>query len=180
MVTGRIGSRASRNDLDAHRLRNLDDLAGGRQGAVLFIDAEDHDVVAVLVGDQQEVAAGIDGEVARPVAAGGFVAQRGEAARGGIDGEDGEAVVPTVRAVEEAPVRREVYVGAVAVALVILREGGDRLQRLQGTPLRVVSRGSPGSQASRARPAGSRPSSWRSNSRTSATSGNSSSARRRR
>ena len=81
--------------------RHRQNLAGGRQVAGLLIDLEDHDVIAGLIGGQQVAAAGRDFKVAWCLASGGDVFQQFGCAGCGIEGEDGNAVVPAVRAVEK-------------------------------------------------------------------------------
>ena len=75
------------------------------------VDAEGDDGVGVLVGGEEPVARGVDGEVARGLAPGGFVAEAGEAAGGLVDGKHGDAVVTAVGAVDRLARRRDVDVG---------------------------------------------------------------------
>ncbi len=76
-------------------------MAGGVEVAGLGVDAEGDDGVGVLVGGEEPVARGVDGEVAGGLTPGGFVGKAGEAAGGLVDGEHGDAVVAAVGAVDE-------------------------------------------------------------------------------
>jgi len=79
-------------------------MPGSRQRAACRIDPEDDDAIEVLVGDEQELPAGIDGKVARVLDPLGLVFGLGELARLGIDLITDDAVVPAVRA-EQEPAR---------------------------------------------------------------------------
>ena len=75
---------------DALRDRDL------REGARCGVDAESHDVLGVLVFGEEELAGGVEGEVAGFCAQGGVVSSRPELAGGSIDAEHADGVVATV------------------------------------------------------------------------------------
>ena len=88
---------------DGHRQR--DGLADGFKVAGVGVDAEDLNVIRVLMAGEEPAAGGVEVEVARCFAAAGGVAERGEGAVAGVDGEAGQAVVAAVAAVEESAQR---------------------------------------------------------------------------
>ena len=93
------GSLLWENHLYAHGHRRLGPVSGIREQAGLRMDAEDDDVAAVLIGDEQETAGRIDAEVAWRLAPGGHMVYGSEPTGLRIDGEDSDAVVAAVGAV---------------------------------------------------------------------------------
>ena len=81
------------------------------------------DVVRSLVGGQQPAAGRVDAEVARGLALGGCRFDRGQSAVVRIDGEDGDAIVAPVRAVDEPAGRVDLDLGRVANAIKALGQG---------------------------------------------------------
>src|ERR1700730_2702096 len=89
---------------DANGGGGFRDFAGGGQGAGGGIDAEDYDVVGLLVGGEEEFAGRVDGEVARSFAHGRIFVFHLEGAFRWVDGEGGDGVdVGAVGGVEEFP-----------------------------------------------------------------------------
>ena len=91
----------------------LDDRAEGAEAAV-GLKRNGRDAAAAVVGDEQGLAGGVDGEVARAGAAGGLLVEEGERAGGRVDGVGGEAgggralgVAAFVEGVEEFAVGME-------------------------------------------------------------------------
>ena len=107
--------------LHAHRLRHLYPDTGGRQFTALLIDPKDDQTVGVLVGDDQELPGRIDGEIARHLDLTRLMAAGSEVACLGVDGEDGDAIVAAVGAVEELAAGVNLHLGGAVVA----GAGGD-------------------------------------------------------
>src|SRR5262249_59886843 len=80
----------------------------------------------------------VDGKVARGLDALALVAGGGELAGVGVNGEDGDAVVPAVRAVEKLARRVDHHLRRVAGPLEVLRQRRDRLDLLEGALVRVI------------------------------------------
>ena len=85
------------------RRRNADFDARRRQGARAWVDAEHHDAPGILIRGQQELSAGIDGEIARRFAARRSVPGRGQRARRNVDAKDGDAVMTAIGGVQKLP-----------------------------------------------------------------------------
>src|SRR5271165_6936949 len=90
---------------DIHGRGNLHAFAGEGQLAAAAIDAENFDVVGVLIGDQEIVSGRIDDEVAGGFAASEKISNGGEDSGLWIDGKDGDAVAATVGNVQKFPRR---------------------------------------------------------------------------
>jgi len=88
----------------------------------------------LLVGSEQELAGGVDAEVARGGAPGGLVAKRGQLTVLLVDPEHGDAVVAAVRAVEKLAAWVNEHLGG-AVSLDRVGHGGDGLQCLESAAL---------------------------------------------
>ena len=99
-----------RNELAADGGSYLNAVPGRRQAAGLGVDAEDHDVVGILVGGQKILPHGIDGKIARRHASSGLVANRAESAVR-IERENSDAVVTSVRTINKSPIRGNMNVG---------------------------------------------------------------------
>src|SRR5262245_15924685 len=100
------------NELQTDRRRDFGRLSCRRQLSGLLIDAESDDVIAVLIGYEQERARRIYAEIARRFATRRFVRDEVQLARALIDRECDDAVMAAVRAVNEPARRVDVYVGA--------------------------------------------------------------------
>src|SRR5580704_2717226 len=87
-----------------------------RECASFWVDAEDNDGIGVLVFGEKELASGVDGEVARLLAAGGVVAGAFEFARRWIDGEHGDGIVAAIGGKEPFARWMESDFGSVVVA----------------------------------------------------------------
>ena len=94
----------------------------------------------MLVGSEQELAGGVDAEVARSGAPGGLVAKRGQLTVLLVDPEHGDAVVAAVRAIEKlsAWVNKNL---SGAVSLNRVGNGRDGLQCLELAALGPVANG---------------------------------------
>lgn len=66
-----------------------------------LVDAEGDDVIAVLIGSQQECAAGVNGEVSRSPAMGCLVRNDRQPPRILVDGKNCQAIVPAIGAVQK-------------------------------------------------------------------------------
>ena len=86
-------------------------MSRGRQPSRVWIEVEGADRVAVLVGYEEHHSHDINREVARPAASGCFMTDVREPAGLCIEGKDDEAIVPAIRAVEKATIRRDMNVG---------------------------------------------------------------------
>ena len=135
-----IASLFLQNHPDADRLAELDLVAGELEFAGIQIDAEYGHVVGLLVGGEQELAGGVDAEVARGGSPGGLVAKRGQLAVLLVDPEHGDAVVAAVRAVEKLAAWVNEDLGS-AVSLDRVGHGGDGLQCLESAALGPVAKG---------------------------------------
>src|SRR5260370_36216415 len=82
-----IGLQASwlRNENDADRGGGFGDFAGGGQGAGGGIDAEDEDVVGLLISGEEKFAGGVDGEGARSFSHGWIFVSQFQSAFRGVD-----------------------------------------------------------------------------------------------
>ena len=117
---------------DAHRRGDLDRLAGGPEQAAGRVDVEDGHVVGVLVGGQEAAAGRVDGEASRGLALSGLVAREAEFARQSVDGENRNAVMPAVRAVNELARRVDGDLGREADPLEPLGQGRDAFEAFEG------------------------------------------------
>ena len=122
-----------RYEFNADWKRHRQNLACWSQVAGLLIDLEDHDVVAVLVGCQQVAAAGSDLKVARCLATRGDVFQQFRCTGCGIEGEDGKAIVPAVRAIKKFSGGVHLDFRGIVLSLESLRQSRDCGQALQAT-----------------------------------------------
>src|ERR1700732_4327273 len=77
---------------DADGGRSFDDFASGAEGAGRGIDAEDDNIVGLLIGGEEEFAGGVDGEVARGFSHGRVFIFQVESAFRGIDGKGGDGI----------------------------------------------------------------------------------------
>ena len=82
--------------LDAHGRRHLHHMPRRQEFPGFRFDLERHDRIAVLVGDEQEPAAGINPETARSFSPGRFMANVREPSGTLIDPVDHDAVVTPV------------------------------------------------------------------------------------
>ena len=96
------------------------------------VAGEDGDGVGALVGDEQPVLGGVEGEMAGDGAAAGAAPLVGETAAVGRDGEGGEEVVAAVGDVGEAGVAVEDDVVAGGGAFVGLEREGEVLHGGEG------------------------------------------------
>ena len=103
---------------------------------------EDGDRPRALVAGEDPPAGRVDREVPRVLPADAHVPRRREAAGRLVDGEDGEAVVAAVRAVDEAAVGRYRDLGRRARPGEARGQGAHRLERREGALVRVVGEGS--------------------------------------
>src|SRR5260370_41176584 len=89
-----IGLQASwlRNENDADRGGGFGDFAGGGQGAGGGIDAENDDVVGLLISGEEKFAGGIDSEIARSFSHGGIFVFQFQGAFRGLDREGADGV----------------------------------------------------------------------------------------
>jgi hypothetical protein len=101
-------------------------------------------VGVVLVGGEEVVARGIDGEIAGSFAQGGLVLDKGESAGGVVDGVDGDAIVAAVPGVEKSASRVNGDLGGGVEVGEFIREGGDGLKFGENSGLGVVVEGSDG------------------------------------
>src|SRR6266516_4938541 len=122
---------------DADRAAGLHDLAGRGELAAGPVDAERDDGVAALVGRIEEAARRVETEVARLLAPGQLPADRREPAAVRVNGEDGDAVVPAVRAVDEAPGWRDADLGRGVPAAERRGKRRDDIERPQDARIRV-------------------------------------------
>ena len=76
-------------------------MAGRSQPASGLVDVEGNNIVATLIRNQQELACRSDREVARPVASGRSMFDQFEISCLRIDFEDDDAVVSTIRSIQE-------------------------------------------------------------------------------
>jgi hypothetical protein len=111
--------REGRDELQADGRRHFERVPREVGLAGLRVEAEDVNRVRVLIRGQKVSARRVYGEVARSAPARRLVTDECERARAAVNLEDGDAVVPAVRAVEEAAAGRDVYVGAGVRALEI-------------------------------------------------------------
>ena len=116
-------------------------MTGGGETTGLRIDFEDDHRATVLIGGQEVGSRWIDAEIARGLAPGGLVAGGGQQSRDGVDREDRDAVVPAVGAIEKLAGGVDLHLRRHVGLLEPGRQGGDRLQGLQGPGPRVVTEG---------------------------------------
>src|SRR5215475_12782849 len=90
-----------RKERDADRRGSTERFAGGREFSGGLIDSEFDDVVGVLILGKEEFAGGIDCEVARFLAAGGYDFYLHESAVFLVDAVHGERIVAAIGGVEE-------------------------------------------------------------------------------
>lgn len=86
----------------ADRTAGLDRKAGRLKRALLAVDRQCDDGVAILVQSVHEAAIGRAGHEARRLALRGHGLQKAQATGVAIDGEYRDAVVPAIRSVEKA------------------------------------------------------------------------------
>jgi len=96
----------------------------------LRVDAENNDGIGVLVFGEEEVACGIDGEVAGFLTASGEVACWSESSLLRIDGEHGDGIVAAIGGKEPFARRMEGDFGGVVAAFVVGWDRGDALRGL--------------------------------------------------
>src|SRR5262245_40569585 len=89
------------NKSHAHRHRHFRCDAGWFQRAGGLVNGEDYDAIAVLVGDEAELAARVEGKIPRCLDAFRLMTGRGQLAALRIDREHRDAVVAAIRAVEK-------------------------------------------------------------------------------
>src|SRR6185437_12393115 len=118
-------SRASlRHKNHTHGGGDLDVNSGGREAAGLGVDAENDDVVGVLVGSQKPAAGWVDPEPAGSAALRAGVVDQSEPAGLPVDPEDGDAVgAAAVGDVEELARRMNHDLGGGLVAGEALGKG---------------------------------------------------------
>ena len=112
-------------------LGTRDTLACGLQRAALRIDAEDHDRARITILGQQEHAGRIDREIPRIFALRGLDADQAELPGIGRSGENRDAVMPTVRPVDELARRMDLHFSRVAPSAKVSRQRRDRLDLVQ-------------------------------------------------
>ena len=123
----------------ADGFRAFDRTAGGSQRTRITINTKNGDVVGVLVGGEQKSPRRIDTEIAGSLSTGWFVLDEGKLAGLFVDGEYGNAVVTTVRAIDELAVGMDTDFGRAVVTGKIPRESGDGLDFVQGARFPIVS-----------------------------------------
>ena len=102
-----------REHFQADRVGDAELYAGGVQQASNLVSFKFHDVIAVLVGYQQEIAGGVDHKIAGGGAQGGLKAFEGKPAVVDINGIDGDAVgISPVGYIQEAAIGRIMDIGA--------------------------------------------------------------------
>ena len=109
------------------------DAAGGR------VAAEDGDGGGVLVAAEEPAFGGVEGEVARGLAAAGDALDEGERAVGGSDAEDDQRVLASVAGVEEVAVERDGDLGGGVFG--DGEAGGDGLDGRAGVDQQALGRG---------------------------------------
>ncbi len=108
---------------------DLGDLVGGGEGAGGAVDAEDDDVVGLLIGGEEEIAGGIEGKISWGFALRGEVAGGSEGSFGGVDGEDGDAVAAAIGSVEKFAGRVDDDFGGVILSGEVFGKRGEGLER---------------------------------------------------
>src|SRR5665213_1964005 len=96
------------------------------------VDAEDDGVTAVLIGKQEPLGGGVEGEIARGLPSARVLLHGLEPAVCLVDREDGHAVVAPVGAVEKPAIGMNLQLGACVCALEIGGQRGNRLDRGEG------------------------------------------------
>src|SRR5208282_2682137 len=102
------------------------------------VDAECHDRIGILVGREQEPARGIDAETAWRLSLSRCAIDKGQYPAASIDPVDRDAVVTSIRSVDEHARRRDLDIGAGARSAKPFRERGDNLQLLERPGLAVA------------------------------------------
>src|ERR1035437_2172559 len=105
------------------------------------VDAECHDSIGILVGREQEPARGIDAETTWRLSLSRLVIDIGQSSGALIDPVYRYAVVTSIRSVDEHARRRDLDIGAGAVATKPLGKGGDNLQLFECPGLAVECHG---------------------------------------
>src|SRR5262245_35983849 len=95
-TAARNSTAALRDELDADRFGDLDDVVSRGEGTGLRVDAEDVDVVGVLVGDEHPAAGRIDGEAPRVLDPLALVAGGRHPPALPVEREDSDAVMSAV------------------------------------------------------------------------------------
>ena len=104
----------------ADGFRGLDRTAGGRQRTRIPINPKNDDVVRILVGGEQKSPRRIDTEIAGSLSTGWFVLDKGKLTGFLVDGEHGNAVVTTVRAINKLACGMDTNFGSTVVTCKIL------------------------------------------------------------
>src|SRR5215831_11060437 len=121
-----------RKKSDAVGRRSGEGFARGRELAGYRVDAEFDDVVGVLIFGEQEPAAGVDGEVARFLAAGRNDLYLRESAVFLVDAVDGEGIMSAIGGVQELAAWMDFDFRRVVAAGKAGRKHGNDLQGLEG------------------------------------------------
>ena len=116
-------------------------MPGRFERSALLVDTEGHNRVTVLVSCQQESPFRIQSEIPRSSSLGRGMADQTEQTARAVDPVDDDAVVTTVRGIHETPVSRNMYIGARAFPVEILRESGQGLQLPEATVHCVIGQG---------------------------------------
>ena len=117
---------------------------GGGEFAGGGVDFEEDGVIGELVADHEELAGGVEVEVAWAVALDGFFGDGGEETGGGVDGEDADGVVAAVGDEEELSVGVEEDFGAGVFFGDGDGDAGGGLEFLEGAVVGVVAEGDDG------------------------------------
>ena len=112
----------------AHGHRTLGDVARRRQQTRFFVDLHRDNVVAVLIGDEQEITIGRQSEVTRMLATGWCVIDWSERGAHVLHRKHGDAVVPAVGSVNEAAVAGYADISTRAGGGAVVGQCRDRIQ----------------------------------------------------
>src|SRR5579859_3392250 len=127
-----------RHECYRNRRRHLEYLARRSQAASLRVDTKDNNVVGVLIGCEQIRARRVNREIAWRLTLRRNVLYRGKGASGGIDSKHGNAVMPTVRGIQELTCRVHLHLGGIVIASKVFGQSRDRLQLMQASFCRIV------------------------------------------
>ena len=107
----------------------MDFLTGWAKAARARVDAENDDIVRVLIGREEKASRWIDAEAARHFAAGRLILHDCEFAAFRVDGKHGDAVVTAIGAINESARGMHFDLGsAVLFGVGVSRQSGNGLK----------------------------------------------------
>src|SRR5260370_336344 len=128
----------TRHECYRNRRRRLEYLAGRSQAACLWVNAENNNVIGLLIGCEQIRPRRVNRKIAWRLTLCRNVLYGREGTGGGINIKDGNAVVPAVRGIQELTCRMHLQFGGIVIASKICAQCRNRIQLTQASFRSVV------------------------------------------